>query len=194
MKDKIIAVLAILLAVAVFSSVLMYKLSANEKQARKTAENNVKVLEQDSRTYKTKSGQLAVEVEALQYTLAEVKRYRQKDLQRIAEMDIKLKRVQSVQNTEVNTVIKYQTVVKDSLIHDTVAQCFVDRSPWHTLEGCVLNGEIQGTFEHRDTVTTVGQPTYRGWWIFRKVNGAKITTTNSSKYGTVVGNEYILFK
>ena len=56
------------------------------------AQNNVKVLEGDVTHFKTLSGKNASTVEALQYTLAEMKRYRAKDIATIEDLNVKLKK------------------------------------------------------------------------------------------------------
>ena len=195
MKNKIIAVLAILLTVAGISIYFGYNDMLATRNELREAQNNVKVLEGDVTHYKTLSGKNASTVEALQYTLAEMKRYRAKDIATIEDLNVKLKRAQYLINIGTETKVKYVTVMKDSIIRDTVVQCFDYSDAWVDSWGCVKDKVLDGGIAVRDTVSVVGEPTYRRVWIFfKKVNGAKISVVNKNPYSTIVSNEYFLFR
>ena len=89
MRNRIIVILAILLTVAGLSLYFGYKHLSSVKQELRTAQNNVMVLEGDVKHFKTLSGKSASSVEALQYTLAEMKRYRAKDVATIEDLRVK---------------------------------------------------------------------------------------------------------
>lgn len=195
MKNKIIAVLAILLTVAGISIYFGYKDMLATRNELRRAQNNVKVLEGDVSHYKTLSGKNAASVEALQYTIAEFKRYRAMDAATIEDLNIKLKRAQYLINIGTESKVEYVTVLKDSIIRDTVVQCFDYSDAWVDSWGCVKDKVLDGGVSVRDTVSVVGEPTYRRVWLFfKKVNGAKISVVNKNPYSTIVSNEYFLFK
>ena len=195
MKNKIIAVLAILLTVAGISMYFGYKDILATRNELRRAQNNVKVLEGDVSHYKTLSGKNASSVEALQYTIAEFKRYRAMDAATIEDLNIKLKRAQYLINIGTETKVEYVTVLKDSIIRDTVVQCFDYSDAWVDSWGCVKDNVLDGGVSVRDTVSVVGEPTYRRVWLFfKKVNGAKISVVNKNPYSSIVSNEYFLFK
>lgn len=195
MKNRIIVILAVLLTVAGLSLYFGYKHLSSVKQELRTAQNNVMVLEGDVTHFKTLSGKNASSVEALQYTLAEMKRYRAADIATIEDLRVKLRRAEYLINIGTETKVEYVTVMKDSIIRDTVVQCFDYSDAWVDSWGCVKDKVLDGGIAVRDTVSVVGEPTYRRIWIFfKKVNGAKISVTNKNPYATVVSNEYFLFR
>lgn len=194
MKSKLIAVLAILLAVAALTIHLGYTNTKRLEKSLREAKNNVEILNTGMDKYKTKAGNDAATIEALQYTVAEMKRYRAKDIQTIQDLGIKLKKANSLINIGTETNVVYQTVVKDSIIRDTVVQCFEYSDKHADSWGCVKNGVLDGGLAVRVNTTVVGQPTYRRVWLFfRKVDGAKISVTTDNPYTTITSSEYILF-
>lgn len=194
MKNKIIAVLVILLTVAGLSLYFSYTNTQKLKQSLREAKNNVEVLNTGIDHFRTQSGKDAATIEALQYTLAEFKRYRAKDVATIEDLGIKLKRATSLINVTPQIEIKYQTIVKDSIIRDTVVQCFEYSDKWNTVWGCAKDGVMDGGLDVKVPLTIVGEPTYkRVFLFFRKVDGAKITVVSENKYARIISNEYVLF-
>jgi type II secretory pathway pseudopilin PulG len=194
MKNKIIAVLVILLTVAVLSLYFSYTNTQKLKQSLREAKNNVEVLNTGIDRFRTQSGKDAATIEALQYTLAEFKRYRAKDVATIEDLGIKLKRATSLINVTPQVEVRYTTVVKDSIIRDTVRQCFEYSDKWNTVWGCVTDKKLDGGLDVKVPLTIVGEPTYRRVFLFfRKVDGAKITVVSENKYAKIISNEYVLF-
>ncbi len=195
MKDKIIIVLVVLLTISGISLYFGYTNTQRLQRSLREAKNNVEVLSLGLEKYKSKSGQDAATIEALQYTVAEMKRFRQKDLATIEDLGIKLRKASSLINVETQTKAVYQTVVKDSIIRDTVRQCFEYTDKWVDVWGCVMDKTLDGGFASREKITVVGEPTYRRVWLFfKKVDGAKITVTTDNPYTTITATDYILFQ
>jgi hypothetical protein len=195
MKNKIIAVLVILLTVAGISLYFGYTHTQKLKQSLREAENNVEILNTGLEQFRTKSGKDAATIEGLQYTVDQMKRYRAKDVATIEDLGIKLKHTTSLINVTPQVQIQYQTIVKDSIIRDTVVQCFTYSDKWNTTWGCVKDKILDGGLSVKVPLTIVGEPTYRRVWIFfKKVTGAKISVVSENPYAKIISNEYFLFK
>jgi hypothetical protein len=77
---------------------------------------NQNALLSDIRFYQTKDSLSAASVERLQFTKSELERYNSDLVQTVEDLNIKVKRLQSVSQTATKTVYKVETVFKDSLI------------------------------------------------------------------------------
>ena len=195
MKNKIIAVLVILLTVAGLSMYFGYGYTQKVRTQLREAQNNVEVLNTGLEHFRTQSGKDAAQIEALKYTLAEFKRYRAKDAATIADLGIKLKHATSLINVTPQVEVRYQTVMRDTVIRDTVRQCFEYSDKWNTTWGCVIDGKLDGGLDVKVPLTIVGEPTYkRVFLFFKKVTGAKITTVSENPYAKILSNDYILLE
>lgn len=164
-----------------------------EIEARKTAENNVKILMTDNTTFKTKLGLQASEAEALRLTINQFKKLRSEDALLIKDLKVKLKDAEFLIKIGTKTEYKFVTQVRDSLIRDTIYPCFDYTNKWYHIDGCVKNKQLIANTYFLDSLSIVGSPIKKGWFIFKKTIGSKITVANMNPSSKITYNEFILF-
>ena len=170
MRTKIEIIVVTVLIGAVVSLSALWKHERSERI--RTEGNQAALLEansllaQENNNYKFKDSLNAVSIGRLQLTNKELKQYRSEARETIKELNLKLKRVESVQTTATHTKVDISTAVKDSvrvvsipdtdsIVRDTL-HCLEYIDPYLTLIGCIdpLN-HFEGLVEYRDTLTQV---------------------------------------
>ena len=95
-------------------------------------ENNQTALSEQVEHYRTRLGEEAASVRALQLRCDEFRKMREADIRRIRALGIKLRRLESTATTSVTTGVAVHTVVRDTVIlHDTL-RVFHWRDEWVT--------------------------------------------------------------
>ena len=188
--------LCLALLCAILAAFLVGYINYSQKQieARETAENNVKILSLDNATFKTRLGRQASEAEALKLTISQFKQIRKVDVKIIEDLRVKLKDAEFMIKVATKTEYKFITQVRDSLIRDTIRPCINYTNEWYHIEGCFVNKEFDGTTSYVDSLSIVGSPVKKGWWIFKKTTGAKISVENMNPSSNIIFNEFIEFK
>ena len=98
-------------------------------------ENNQTALSEQVEHYRTRLGEEAASVRALQLRCDEFRKMREADTRRIRALGIKLRRLESTATTSVTTEVAVHTVVRDTVIlHDTL-RVFHWRDEWVTVDG-----------------------------------------------------------
>lgn len=98
-------------------------------------ENNQTALSEQVEHYRTRLGEEAASVRALQLRCDEFRKMREADTRRIRDLGIKLRRLESTATTSVTTEVAVHTVVRDTVIlHDTL-RVFHWRDEWVTVDG-----------------------------------------------------------
>ena len=158
MKNIVVYISILLLFSSAFSTWL-YK---QEKEERKRLGANQAALLEDVKRYKTKDSLNVVSIQKLTLTNKEFEQYNAELADRVKELGIKVKRLQSVSSTGTSTRTEIKTEVKDSIIFrdkerlvmDTM-KCIKYLSPYLSMQGCVNKGMFEGLIESRDTIDQV---------------------------------------
>ena len=141
------------------------------KAEKEIYENNQNALLTEVETYKTESGKNAAKSRELQLTLDEFKKNYQEQVDVIKDLDLKVKRLQSINTTLTqtiaggsadihnNTVIVHDTVVKDG---DTI---FIDKpvtvrtfewsDAWNKIHGTIGEKKVDCFYEGTDSLNIV---------------------------------------
>lgn len=157
------------------------------------SENNVKVLSTDNNTFKTKLGRQASEAEALQLTINQFKKLRSEDEKIIKDLKVKLKDADFLIKVATKTEYKFITQVKDSIIRDTIYPCINYTNEWYHIDGCIKDKDFIGNTSFVDSLAIVGSPVKTGWFIFKRITGAKISVENLNPSSYIFYNNYVLF-
>lgn len=163
----IIAVLAALLT-------LLWSMYRSERVERQRFEGNQSVLMDSVRLYKVRDSLNAANVEALQLTVSEYKKYRTEDAALIRDMRIKLKRVLSTSKVETSTDVEIRTPIKDSIIQpdtpkllpDTV-RTFCWRDPWVSVDGTIRKDSVSCSVRSEDSLVIVAHRVPRKFLFIR---------------------------
>ena len=158
------AILFFLLAIKLTS--LVRSQSRENDRLSKTLAQTVQQLKE----IQTQSGQLAVENEVLQLRLKELSTLYPKLLDEIRNLKINPKRAESVSSTAINTEKRIVTMLRDSIIHDTVAvKVFSYTDNYYQVHGIAQDSTQEVKINYKDTLVQVVYlgPREKPWlWIF----------------------------
>lgn len=146
----------IILAIAVFTLSLLYSHSLKEKGRLKDNQN---ALLTEVKYYKTKDSLNVASVEKLTLTNSEFKRFNEDLVKTVENLNIKVRRLQSVSQTAVKTEYIIRTEVKDSIIYrdnkPQTVQCIKQKDKWMSLDGCIINKRFEGTSSSIDSIDQI---------------------------------------
>ena len=158
------AILFFLLAIKLTS--LARKQSRENDRLSKTLAQTVQQLKE----IQTQSGQLAVENEVLQLRLKELSTLYPKLLDEIRNLKINPKRAESISSTAINTEKRIITVLRDSIIHDTIpVKVFSYTDNYYQVHGIAKDSTQEVKINYQDTLVQVVYlgPREKPWlWIF----------------------------
>lgn len=167
---KYLLVLSVLLASILMIAVQQCKHYRAEAD-RLTA--NVESLSAGTEQFKTEAGKQAARAQQLELTTGELKK-QCTDLQaRLEDMGVKSKYLHRATSTTTKTVLKVDTLVRDSIIYverlaqlDTV-QVLKWSDEWVRLYGTIYKGRFAGTITSIDTITVAVHRVPKQWLFFR---------------------------
>lgn len=194
MKDKIIFILIVCVSCLGLSQFYTCKYTTKLKSSLKTAENNFTQSQSENIQYRAKNGLLVNESKTYVLTINELKELRTEQERTIKDLKLKLKNVQSMQTISTKTEYIVQTIVRDSIIRDTVAQCFDYETEWMKISGCVRNDLASLNIQNKDSIFSVGSMVYKGWWIFKKPIAVRQYVQSFNPSSKITYNEYIMLK
>lgn len=160
--------------------------------------NNVNVLTTNVKFFKTKAGQNASQVMALNYTLSDLKAHEPQLIQVIKSADIKPKNVISVSEVAINNAVKFKVKDTDSikrlpLFADTL-KCFHYADNYNRIIGCTYKDSTECQVFNLDTIVNFPSIDYKHNWLFGwqwGVKGIKMTTVNSNPNTQITYSKYI---
>jgi len=138
-----------IIAVLILSLAATIRLSNKYKADKERLFENLQLSQDSSKTYRTRSGQLAAVKQAQSLTLDEFATLRQKDVQTIKDLKIRLKNVKAVIKTEY--VVKTEFKEKLVQVNDSV-QCFEWSDNYFKFDGCMSADSIVAKAEYKDTL------------------------------------------
>jgi hypothetical protein len=165
-----------LVALLIIMAFLLTAYNSRLRKENSRLGDNQRALFDSVTHYKTRAGLSAASVEKLTLTKSELQRYNSELAETVADLNIKLKRAQSVSRTAIKTQYDIHTVVKDSIIYhvrdsmtitfDTV-RCVDYRDAWLNLRGCYHNSQADFNITVRDTIVQVVHRIPKRFLFFR---------------------------
>lgn len=150
-KIAIYAIVALVLAVVGLSYALRQERS---EKARYKA--NQTALLADVEHYKTESGKNAASVQKLTLTYDELKKNYDDVVKTTEELNLKVKRLQSVSNTATETKVEIKTEVRDSIVYiqgEPISILAFDwQDSWTNVEGIINKDSVDLNFQSYDTI------------------------------------------
>ena len=173
-KFLIVTFVVLLAAVGTLASWL-----AVEKSECKRLAANQEALMNECAEYQSESERNAMNTLELQLTYDELNEHYQDIVAKAEDLNLKVKRLQSVSDAGTNTEVKIQTVLRDSIIYrdsiltDTLYQ-YIDTiktfkwsDPWILCNGSIYNDSIKMNIASTDTITQFVHRIPKKWWFFR---------------------------
>ena len=137
--------------------------TVNLREDNKRLKNNEIALTKDIEVYKTKAGHNAAKVRQLELTVSEFKQLCSDQEDELAELGIKIKRLESMTSTGTQTDAHGKTQLKDTVfVHkiDTVTiaengKYFEWKDNWNSISGKIIGDNVECYYHGTDTLTVV---------------------------------------
>lgn len=173
---------------------LSYFLSREKKETKRLTGNQRSLLE-EVYLYRTKDSLSAASVERLELTNREFERYCEDLKARVEQLGIKVKRLQSVASTAVETEYKVITQLKDSVIFRDSAillKCLELHTPYLDVSGCIDQNKFTGSILSRDTLyQIVHRIPHRFWFIKWGTKAIRQEIVSRNPDSRIVYSQYI---
>ena len=192
---KYLAIYAIV-ATAVIVVGAKYLLKENAR-----LENNNYALIESVKTYRTKADESAASVQVLRLKVGEYEELRAADAERIRNLNIKLRRLESASKSVTKTAVDITVPLRDTVIlrdtlrlHDTV-RLFRWRDSWVTVDGVIDNDSVSCSVSSVDTLHQIIHRIPRRFLFFRYGTKAiRQEIVSSNPHTEVVYSEVVSFK
>lgn len=188
---KYIAIGLIILAMLASISVL-WNMYSTEIEERERQQSNVEVLNSDIKQYKVRDSLNVASVDALNYSIDEMKKYRVDDLKLISDLKIKNKSLESLTKVSMSTA---DTIPKEAW-HPVLnnPDCLEYSDKWATVTACFKDSTV--AYSVRDSldiaVSRVSKHKFL-WWSWG-TKGYKVNVVNFNSRSTIEYLEYIGIK
>ncbi len=190
------AIVVILAAAIVFG-----KLYQAEIRERRRLEDNQRVLLSDVRHYRTRDSLSAAGVERLTLSNREFRNYAGELEKAVADLQLKVRRLQSVSRTVVETRYPLEVRLRDTIIvrdtltlADTVRRLYYEDA-WLTLDGTLGGDVFRGNIQSRDTLIQVVHRIPRRFWFIRwGTKAIRQEVLSRNPYSQISYTEYIELK
>lgn len=169
-----------------------------EKAETKRLVGNQRSLMEDVTLYRTKDSLSAASVERLLLTNREFEKYCADLKKQVSALDIKIKRLQSVSSTGVETDYDVDISVKDSVVFrdsTIILKCMELHTPYIDVSGCIEKNHFVGNILSRDTLDQVVHRVPRQFWFIKwgcKAIRQEVVCRNPNS--RIVYSQYIEFK
>jgi len=197
MRLKIEIIIVIVLVSSIGALTWRYKV---ERSERIRLDGNQATLLEDAHRYKTKDSLNVLSIGKLELTKSEFKQYKEESAETIEDLNIKLRRVQSVQNTKTVTKIEFKTVMKDSLVivdnivRDTL-KCMEYKNAFVDFSACFVGDSLEASILIPVNLTQViHRVPKKFWFIPYGTKAIKQEIFSDNPYTTISYSEYIEFK
>ena len=188
-------ILIIILVIIIF---FLSRSLHRQRQENDRLSSNQTAMFQDISYYRTRDSLSAASVERLTLTKKELEQNCEALARDIKDLKIKLKRVQSVSQTSIETEHIIRTVVRDSLIVrdriDTL-QCIDYHDNYLTLSGCIEHNHFSGHIMSRDTLLQVIHRVPHKWWFIKwGTKAIRQEIVSKNPHAQIVYSRYIEVK
>lgn len=193
MKKYITLIIILILAVGV----MYFQQSKIEKLSNEIfiyAENQSTLLN-DVVKYKTKDSLNVASVSRLTLEKKELETHREDLLSKISDLNLKLKRVKSITNTQIATEANVKTIIRDTVLIQDAVSCFQYNDKHIDVSGCILEDTIDLNIHSVTDLTQVVHRVPKKFLCFKfgvKAIRQEIMTDNS--YTDINFSEYIELK
>lgn len=154
--------------------------------------NNCEALSSETKFYKTRLGESAASVMALQLDLDEYREQHKRDLKRIRSLNVRLRRVESVAKTATKSEVEFVAPRFDTIIlHDTLS-LFRWNDAWTHIEGAIRGDKVECKVESVDTLyQVIHRVPHRFWFIRYGTKAIRQEIVSSNPHTRIVYAEYI---
>jgi len=154
--------------------------------------NNQQVLCGEITHYRTRANEAAASVIALQLRCDEFRKLRSEDAARIRSLGIKLRRLETLSSTAVETRAEVRTVIRDTVILYDTLRIFSWRDEWISIDGHIARDSVRCSVTSIDTLRqTVHRIPRRFLFIPYGTKALRQEIVSSNPHTKIVYAEYI---
>lgn len=194
MKKYLIAAILILSIIIT----LLWRQNRVIREENDRLQHNNTVLYAGVDTYRTQLGQSVAQVGQQELTIRELHKYNSDLEERIRQLDLKLRRVESASVNAVSTQFNFIVPLDKGIVHPItgrIVRPFTWQDPWNRIDGAVSADSVECSISRRDTLDQVIYRVPRRFLFIRY--GTKeirqVVSVRDPK-STIVYSEYILLK
>lgn len=185
-------IIRILLFISVCATLLsgtaIRRLIAENERLR----GNCEALTEDVRLYRTRAGESAVSVQALQLEISEFRKQHKEDAERIRELGIRLRRTESYAKSAMEQRYSEAVVVRDTVILRDTVRIFEGGDRWSRIAGIIAGDSLHYDIRTVDTLHQVVHRVPRKWWFFRfGTRAIRQEIWSSNPHTQLVYSEYV---
>lgn len=134
--------------------------------------NNQIALTEEIKTYKTENGKNAAKITELTLSRDEFEKTCREQVNTIKDLNLKVKRLESMTTTSTATDVSAVTVLRDSIIQkDTVCvetvKCFTWKDNWNRIDGIIRGDSVKCEYHGTDTLSIVATRVPKKFLFFK---------------------------
>ena len=188
MQRIIRILLFILVCATLLSGFALRRLIAENERLR----GNCEALTEDVRLYRTRAGESAASVQALELKLSEFRKQHKADAERIRELGIRLRRTESYAKSAMEQRYSEDVVVRDTVILRDTVRLFEGGDRWSHIAGIIAGDRLSYEIHTVDTLHQVVHRVPRKWWFFRfGTRAIRQEIWSSNPHTQLVYSEYV---
>lgn len=154
--------------------------------------NNCEALASETKFYKTRLGESAASVMALQLDLDEYREQHERDLKRIRSLGVRLRRVESVAKTATKSEVEFVAPRTDTVILRDTLSLFCWNDAWTNIEGMIRGEKVECKVESVDTLhQIIHRVPHRFWFLRYGTKAIRQEIVSSNPHTRIVYAEYI---
>ena len=194
---KIVSISMVLLILACG---ILWRSNKRLREEKHRLTNNQEALMGEVELYKTEAGKSAASVLKLELSYSELKDHYEDVCKTAKELGVKVKRLQAASKTASKTEVKFQTVVRDSIIYHRDTSMMIRsiqwKDPWVSLSGIIYHDKkVKMEIKSCDTLKQIVYRVPRKFLFFRwGTKAIRQEITSSNPHTHIVYSEYIELK
>lgn len=154
--------------------------------------NNNEALTSKTKLYKSRCDDSAASVVSMQLQLQEYKEQHARDVKRIKELGVKLRRVESVSNVAVKNEVEFVTPSTDTIILRDTLSMFRWSDQWVRVESVIRGELVECRVESVDTLhQVIHRVPHRFLFVRYGTKAIRQEITSSNPHSKIVYAEYI---
>ncbi|MBP1616090.1 MAG: hypothetical protein H6Q13_3538 [Bacteroidetes bacterium] len=167
---------------------VLWNMYSTEKQERERQQSNVEVLNSDIKRYKVRDSLNVASVDALNYSIDEMKKYRANEMKLISDLKIKNKNLESLAKVSTSTA---DTIPKEAW-HPAPnnPDCLEYSDKWATVTACFKDSTVFYSTRDSLNIAVSRVPKHKFLWWSWGTKGYKVNVINFNPRSTI---EYLGF-
>ena len=198
MKNKLLIILAVLVAAMLCTVVMQDRKIAQLTEERDKYKENTETLLEETATFKVRDSLNAAKVGTLELTVKEFEKYRADDAALVRDLKAKNRDLDQLNKAQMRTIEELRCVPRDTVI-------LIDSIPikakkvhcgdeWYTFDGLMTDDEFTGQMQTRDELVLTETVRYKKFlfWKTKKILDRELEAVSKNPHTTITNLEHII--